>query len=96
MTTGGISLDTAKDKRPRAAGTLNRRRRGAASIKIFFLVLLLSGLVVLFRMSGNVERVNTMWVGAEVAADGSIRVTEVIDYDFGEPDSTASTATCRT
>lgn len=88
MTTGGISLNTAKDKRPRAAGTLNRRRRGATPIKIFFLVLLLSGLVVLFRMSGNVERVNTMWVGAEVAADGSIRVTEVIDYDFGEPDST--------
>jgi len=81
-------LHNVKEKRPKAAGTLNRRRRDGASIKIFFLVLLLSGLVVLFRMGGNVERVNTVWVGAEVAANGSIRVTEVIDYDFGEPDST--------
>ncbi|WP_107055839.1 DUF2207 domain-containing protein [Streptomyces griseus] len=26
-----------------------------------------------------------MWVGAEIAEDGSARVTEVIDYDFGHP-----------
>ncbi|WP_323376861.1 DUF2207 domain-containing protein [Streptomyces sp. RB17] len=26
-----------------------------------------------------------MWVGARIAADGSARITEVIDYDFGYP-----------
>ncbi|MFJ8871664.1 DUF2207 domain-containing protein [Streptomyces sp. NPDC102473] len=57
-------------------------RRGAW-VAIFFAVLLLGGVVALFR--GNVERVNTLWVGAEIAADGNMRVTEVIDYDFGAP-----------
>ncbi|MEU6773862.1 hypothetical protein [Streptomyces sp. NPDC046759] len=47
------------------------------------MAVLLSGVVALFRVGGNAERVNTPWVGAEVAADGSIRVTEVIDYDVG-------------
>ncbi|GAA4791606.1 DUF2207 domain-containing protein [Streptomyces ziwulingensis] len=62
-----------------------RRRRGTW-VAIFFAVLLLGGVVALFR--GNVERVNTLWVGAEIAADGGMRVTEVIDYDFGAPRTT--------
>ncbi|MEU9168375.1 DUF2207 domain-containing protein [Streptomyces sp. NPDC048420] len=35
----------------------------------------------------NKERVTTMWVGAEIRADGSARITEVIDYDFGHSGS---------
>ncbi|MFF4016923.1 DUF2207 domain-containing protein [Streptomyces sp. NPDC001843] len=37
---------------------------------------------------GNTERVTTMWVGARISADGSARITEVIDYDFGHDGST--------
>ncbi|MGW0390577.1 DUF2207 domain-containing protein [Streptomyces sp. NPDC003042] len=32
---------------------------------------------------GNTERVSGLWVSAEIAEDGSARITEVIDYDFG-------------
>src|SRR3546814_10498626 len=32
---------------------------------------------------GDEERVTGMWVGAEVADDGSAALHEVIDYDFG-------------
>lgn len=65
-----------------------RRRRRFTWVKTFFLVLLLAGVVALFRATGNAERVTTLWVGAEVRTDGSMRVTEVIDYDFGSPDTT--------
>jgi hypothetical protein len=36
----------------------------------------------------NTERVTSMWVGAEIRADGSARITEIIDYDFGHSGST--------
>ena len=36
----------------------------------------------------NTERVTSMWVGAEIRADGSARITEVIDYDFGHSGTT--------
>ncbi|MDV9178288.1 DUF2207 domain-containing protein [Streptomyces sp. W16] len=36
----------------------------------------------------NTERVTSMWVGAEIRADGSARITEVIDYDFGHSGKT--------
>ncbi|MFD7134844.1 DUF2207 domain-containing protein [Streptomyces sp. NPDC059894] len=81
-------MRTEQGSRPWAAENLTRARRVVAPVKIFFVVLLLGGLVALFRATGNVERVDTMWVGAEVAADGSLRVTEVIDYDFGYPGTT--------
>lgn len=58
-----------------------RRRRDA--------VLLLAGavLVGLVGLLGAVlgepgERIARMWVGAEIRADGTARITEVIDYDF--------------
>ncbi|GAB2990266.1 hypothetical protein GCM10023080_065040 [Streptomyces pseudoechinosporeus] len=58
-----------------------RRRRDA--------VLLLVGavLVGLVGLLGAVlgepgERIARMWVGAEIRADGTARITEVIDYDF--------------
>jgi Predicted membrane protein (DUF2207) len=34
-------------------------------------------------LGGNTERVTGMWVSARIADDGSARITEVIDYDFG-------------
>ncbi|MGP4046535.1 DUF2207 domain-containing protein [Streptomyces sp. 2A115] len=53
---------------------------------MFLMVLLLGAVVGLGALAGNTERVNSMWVSAEVAKDGSARITEVIDYDFGYPD----------
>lgn len=41
------------------------------------------GVAALAQTLANRERVNSMWVGAEIRADGSARITEVIDYDFG-------------
>ncbi|MFH8772405.1 DUF2207 domain-containing protein [Streptomyces sp. NPDC017958] len=64
-----------------------RQRRTRSLIGIFFLTLLLGGLVALARVGGNSERVTTMWVGARISADGSARITEVVDYDFGYPDT---------
>src|SRR5512145_2479935 len=34
-------------------------------------------------VAGNTERVTRYWTAAELNADGSARVTEVIDYEFG-------------
>lgn len=64
-----------------------RRRQVRALIGIFLLTLLLGGVVALARVGGNTERVTTMWVGARISADGSARITEVVDYDFGYPDT---------
>ncbi|WP_405559653.1 DUF2207 domain-containing protein [Streptomyces canus] len=41
------------------------------------------GVAALAQTLANRERVTSMWVGAEIRADGSARITEVIDYDFG-------------
>jgi hypothetical protein len=41
------------------------------------------GVAALAQALANTERVTSMWVGAEIRADGSARITEVIDYDFG-------------
>ncbi|MET7694713.1 DUF2207 domain-containing protein [Streptomyces sp. NPDC005483] len=41
------------------------------------------GVAALAQTLANKERVTSMWVGAEIRADGSARITEVIDYDFG-------------
>ncbi|MEU8029987.1 DUF2207 domain-containing protein [Streptomyces sp. NPDC049099] len=62
-----------------------RRLRVRSLIRIFLLVLVLAGVVALARLAANTERVTTMWVGARISADGSARITEVIDYDFGYP-----------
>ncbi|MEU6356512.1 DUF2207 domain-containing protein [Streptomyces sp. NPDC047072] len=43
----------------------------------------LGGVAALAQTLANKERVTSMWVGAEIRADGSARITEVIDYDFG-------------
>jgi uncharacterized membrane protein YgcG len=45
---------------------------------------LVAGLVALVgAVLGHGEQVAAMWVGAELADDGSAQITEVIDYDFG-------------
>ncbi|MFC3571703.1 DUF2207 domain-containing protein [Streptomyces yaanensis] len=49
---------------------------------------MLAGAVAVARAGANTERVTTMWVGARIAADGSARITEVIDYDFGHDGTT--------
>ncbi|MFE8945547.1 hypothetical protein [Streptomyces sp. NPDC007856] len=64
-------------------GAQVRRLRVRSVIRILLLALVLGGVVALARITFNTERVTTMWVGARIAADGSARITEVIDYDFG-------------
>lgn len=64
------------------AGTRARRRR--VDVALLALGVLLTGLVAgLGAYAGERERVAAMWIGADVASDGSASVTEVIDYDFG-------------
>jgi hypothetical protein len=69
---------------PRLGGRV-RRLRVRSLIRILLLALVLGGVVALARIAFNTERVTTMWVGARIAADGSARITEVVDYDFGYP-----------
>ncbi|MDH6491748.1 DUF2207 domain-containing protein [Streptomyces sp. SAI-127] len=54
------------------------------SLVVMLVVLaVFGGVAALAQTLANRERVNSMWVGAEIRADGSARITEVIDYDFG-------------
>ncbi|WP_330456735.1 DUF2207 domain-containing protein [Streptomyces sp. NBC_00820] len=64
-----------------------RRRRIRGLIGILAALLVLAASVGVARLLGNEERVTRMWVGAEIAEDGSARITEVIDYDFGYRDT---------
>ncbi|WP_329571926.1 DUF2207 domain-containing protein [Streptomyces sp. NBC_01361] len=48
-------------------------------------MLALGGVMWFVGAVATTERVTRMWVGAVVAKDGSARITEVIDYDFGHP-----------
>ncbi|MYW68752.1 DUF2207 domain-containing protein [Streptomyces sp. SID8379] len=71
--------------RPRSSGARRRRVRGL--VWMVFLALALGCVTWFAGAAGNSERVTRMWVSAKVAKDGSARVTEVIDYDFGHPTS---------
>ena len=68
--------------RPDRGGGVRRRRR--LDIALLLLVAVMVGLVTtgVAAASGG-ERVVQLWVGATVADDGSARITEVIDWDFG-------------
>ncbi|TYP86919.1 DUF2207 domain-containing protein [Blastococcus xanthinilyticus] len=70
---------------PRRTDRVRRRRRidGIALLVVAVLVGVLTGLIAL---AGGGERVRQLWVAATVADDGSARITEVIDYDFGGED----------
>lgn len=69
--------------------TGDRPRRRGSLIRMFFAVLLLDMVVMsLGGLGPSTERVTRMWISAEIAEDGSARITEVIDYDFGYQDAT--------
>ncbi|WP_406461794.1 DUF2207 domain-containing protein [Streptomyces sp. NBC_01622] len=55
---------------------------------IVFVLMVFGGIGAGCQALSNTERVTSMWVGAEIRADGSARVTEVIDYDFGHSGQT--------
>ena len=61
--------------------TTARRRLDAVLLAVAALVV--GGGAALGAVLGDGERVTGMWAGAEVARDGSARVVEAIDYDFG-------------
>ncbi|WP_262064031.1 DUF2207 domain-containing protein [Streptomyces sp. STR69] len=55
---------------------------------IVFVLVVFGGIGAGVQALSNTERVTSMWVGAEIRADGSARITEVIDYDFGHSGDT--------
>jgi hypothetical protein len=54
-----------------------------ALIVVLVVLVVFGGVAAAAQALANKERVTSMWVGAEIRADGSARITEVIDYDFG-------------
>ena len=60
-----------------------RRRRGLDVILLVLAVLVLGALTTSVAVASGGERVVQVWAAAVVADDGSARVTEVIDWDFG-------------
>ena len=60
------------------------RRRRLLDVVLLLLAAVVIGVVTssVAAVSGG-ERVAQLWVAATVAADGSARITEVIDWDFG-------------
>jgi hypothetical protein len=60
-----------------------RKRRRLDLVLLAAAALLAGGVAMLGALIGDGERISGMWAGAEVAGDGSARITEVIDYDFG-------------
>lgn len=66
----------------RAPNVARRRRR--LDVILLMLAAVVVGVVsTSVAVASGGERVTQLWVGATVAADGSARVTEVIDWDFG-------------
>ncbi len=62
------------------------RTRGRRRLDVILLglgALVGGGIVAIGGLVGDAERVTQMWVGAELSAEGSTTVREVIDYDFG-------------
>lgn len=58
-----------------------RRRIDAALLVLGALAV--GGTAAAGSLFGDSERLHDLWLGAEVAEDGSARIVEVIDYDFG-------------
>jgi hypothetical protein len=79
-----MSDGSGKARRGKRRPARSRRTKGLIAVLVTMVVF--GGVAAIARVLGNTERVTAMWVGAEIAADGSARITEVIDYDFGEPD----------
>ncbi|MEV7974567.1 DUF2207 domain-containing protein [Streptomyces sp. NPDC086519] len=66
---------------------MSRRRVWALGVVVGVLVVL-GGIAAGTQALANKERVTSMWVGAVIRADGSARITEVVDYDFGHSGDT--------
>lgn len=63
------------------------RRRRRLDVILLVLAAVVVGVVsTSVAVASGGERVTQLWVGATVADDGSARVTEVIDWDFGPAD----------
>jgi predicted membrane protein DUF2207 len=60
-----------------------RKRRRLDVVLLAAAALLVGGVAMIGAAIGDEERISGLWAGAEVAGDGSARITEVIDYDFG-------------
>lgn len=71
-----------RKRRPGEKGSV-RSRRARSLIVVAVVLVVFGGVAAVAQLLANKERVTSMWVGAEIRADGSARVTEVIDYDFG-------------
>ncbi|MEU6553601.1 DUF2207 domain-containing protein [Streptomyces sp. NPDC046915] len=71
-----------------AADVARRRRRGLTLVVVLVAVLVLGGVAALSAAlsasAASPEHVARLWTGAELAADGRARITEVVDYDFGD------------
>ncbi|MFJ9707491.1 DUF2207 domain-containing protein [Streptomyces sp. NPDC101234] len=78
-----MSSGEDKGKRRRGKVTSVRRRRVRGLIVVVIVLVVFGGIAAVAQALSNKERVTSMWVGAEIRADGSARITEVIDYDFG-------------
>jgi hypothetical protein len=63
-----------------------RRRRRIDGVVLLLVAVVVGALTGLATAAGGGERVRSLWVVATVADDGSARVTEVVDYDFGGED----------
>ena len=61
--------------------TTTRRRVDVALLALALAIA--GGAAAVGALAGDGERVTALWVGAEVRDDGSARIVEVIDYDFG-------------
>ncbi len=48
--------------------------------------LLIAGVAVVARLAGDTERITYYWTSAEISADGTAHIAEVIEYDFGSND----------
>ena len=60
-----------------------RRRRRIDAVALAGAVVLAGVVALVGAVAASSERVTRLWAGAVAGTDGSARVTEVIDYDFG-------------
>ena len=67
----------------RFARMRSRTRRRVDVALVALGVALTGGAAAVGALAGDDERVAAVWAGAQVAENGSARIVEVIDYDFG-------------
>ncbi|WP_306316408.1 MULTISPECIES: DUF2207 domain-containing protein [unclassified Streptomyces] len=67
-----------------SGGTIRRRRRLDSVLLLCAVVLTGLAALVTAAVGRPAERVDSLWANAVVRADGGLRVTETIDYDFAD------------